>query len=276
LNILIIEDEPVHAKALKKTLDLILIEEDTQITFQESLQEAAEIIQLQRVNLIFLDLNLFGESGFELLDQLPNANVSTIVVSGNTDLALTAYEYGVIDFVPKPVIEDRLRLALERYYFFCQVYNKNPRNIKNTNSRFFKNDNLGYTKTRLLSVDLENLLYRLNHLMEKEKIFLSDDLTLEKLAESVNLHPRQLSEYLNGHLNTTYNAFLHKYRINEAKKILIEQPNRSITDIGFFVGYKSLSSFYEAFKKETGMTATEIRLKHFPMDSANTDESKIR
>jgi len=271
MNILILEDEPVHAKALKKSLEQMIETNDLIIFFEDSLNGATEFIKENKVDLIFLDLNIFGESGFELLNQLPNTNIKTIVVSGNTDLALTAYEYGVIDFIPKPVLDDRLRLALERYDFFCQVYKKGASSLKNNTNRNLKQEDTSYVKSRLLSVDLDSLQSQLNQLMDVEKIFLNDELTLEKLASSVNLHPRQLSEYLNGRLNITYNSYVHKYRISEARKLLIEQPNRSITDIGFIVGYKSLSSFYDAFKKETGMTASEIRLKHSP--NAKFDEA---
>ena len=57
--------------------------------------------------------------------------------------------------------------------------------------------------------------------------------------------------------------FMQKYRITEAKRLLLESREMNITDIGFAVGYKSLSSFYEAFKSETGMKAGEFREKYF-------------
>lgn len=75
-----------------------------------------------------------------------------------------------------------------------------------------------YAKTRLLQVNLEDLQTRLNHLMDVEKIYLDEDLSLEVLAEKLDLHPRQLSEFLNGRMNITFNSYVHKYRINEAKK----------------------------------------------------------
>jgi DNA-binding LytR/AlgR family response regulator len=66
------------------------------------------------VDILFLDLNLNGENGFELLQGAVAGSFYTIVVSANEDQALRAFEYGVLDFVPKPVSEERLEKALNR------------------------------------------------------------------------------------------------------------------------------------------------------------------
>src|SRR3546814_13063742 len=61
-----------------------------------------------------LDLNLHGRDGFDLLKRAVAGSFDTIVVSANTDRALEAFEYGVVDFVPKPFTEARLSQAFER------------------------------------------------------------------------------------------------------------------------------------------------------------------
>ncbi|TGN10401.1 response regulator transcription factor [Leptospira ilyithenensis] len=262
MNILIVEDEPIHARYLRRLLEKVLGNDIEAIFHEASLVQSENYLKESQIDLLFLDLNLFGENGFDLLNTVPTTNIFTIVVSGNTDQALSAFEYGVIDFIAKPVSEDRLRLALERYDSFRRIYN--PKSDKKLihNIRIKENSRLEtgqYTKTRLLQVDLEDLQTRLNHLMDVKKIYLDEDLSLEVLAEQLDLHPRQLSEFLNGRMNITFNSYVHKYRINEAKKTLLEFPEKNVSDVGFHVGYKSLSSFYEAFKKETGMTASELR-----------------
>ncbi|MBM9590980.1 helix-turn-helix domain-containing protein [Leptospira sp. 201903075] len=246
MKILILEDEPVHAKYLTKLLNTIpglLIDEIHHVT---SIDEADVHLKQTSIDLFFLDLNIFGSDGFEVLDRIPTTTMSTIIVSANTDNAIRAFEYGVIDFIAKPVSEDRLRLALERYTLFTNTYQRVGENQNNT-------------KSRLLQVDLDRLQNRLSHLMEIEKIYLNEDLSLEVLAEELELHPRQLSEFLNGKKQTTFHSFLHSYRIKEAKDLLIKYPDKNVSDIGFEVGYKSLSSFYDAFKKELKITASEFR-----------------
>lgn len=249
MKIIILEDEPVHAKFLTKLLNIVLESSIKEIKHVTSIDEADKELKSSPIDLLFLDLNIFGFDGFDILERIPTIFTNTIVVSANTDNAIRAFEYGVIDFIPKPISEERLRLALERHSLFAITYQKGADQQKNV-------------KSRLLQVDLDRVQNRLLHLMEIEKIYLNEDLTLEVLAEELELHPRQLSEFLNGKKQTTFNSFLHSYRIKEAKELLLKYPEKNVSDIGFEVGYKSLSSFYEAFKKELKITASEFRQKN--------------
>ena len=63
-----------------------------------------------------LDLNLKGKSGYDLLKYAASLPFHTIIISAYTDKAITAFEYGVIDFIPKPFDLNRLRLAFDRYF----------------------------------------------------------------------------------------------------------------------------------------------------------------
>jgi len=65
--------------------------------------------------LLLLDLNLFGSDGFELLQHVLASAFQTIVISANTDRAVEAFEYGVLDFVAKPFNRERLTKAIERF-----------------------------------------------------------------------------------------------------------------------------------------------------------------
>lgn len=64
--------------------------------------------------MLLLDLNLNGQDGFDILKDSVAASYHTIVVSANTDRALEAFEYGVLDFVGKPFNQQRLEKAFER------------------------------------------------------------------------------------------------------------------------------------------------------------------
>ncbi|EOQ97749.1 DNA-binding helix-turn-helix protein [Leptospira wolbachii serovar Codice str. CDC] len=246
MQILILEDEPVHAKYLTKLLTSICGSTINEVKHVTSIDEADVYLKQFHADIFFLDLNIFGSDGFEVLDRIPTTTIHTIIVSANTDNAIRAFEYGVIDFIAKPVSEDRLRLSLERHSLFVNTYQIVGKIQSNT-------------KSRLLQVDLDRLQNRLSHLMEVQKIYLNENLSLEVLAEELELHPRQLSEFLNGKKQTTFHSFLHSYRIREAKDLLIKYPEKNVSDIGFEVGYKSLSSFYDAFKKELKITASEFR-----------------
>lgn len=71
-------------------------------------------IQANTIDILLLDLNLNGEDGFDVLKSMVARPFHTIVVSAYTDKAITAFAYGVLDFVPKPFDEARLFQAFKR------------------------------------------------------------------------------------------------------------------------------------------------------------------
>jgi len=114
MRILIVEDEKVAARGLQRMVEGILGKEIAWIGWEASLDASRFVLAEKPVDVLFLDLNLNGENGFDLLHGAVAGSFHTIVVSANDDQALRAFEYGVLDFVPKPVAEDRLRKAIGR------------------------------------------------------------------------------------------------------------------------------------------------------------------
>jgi DNA-binding LytR/AlgR family response regulator len=104
----------VAARGLQRLVQDILGKELEWIGWEASLDASKLALAEKPVDVLFLDLNLNGENGFDLLHGAVAGSFHTIVVSANEDKALRAFEYGVLDFVPKPVSEERLRKALGR------------------------------------------------------------------------------------------------------------------------------------------------------------------
>jgi DNA-binding LytR/AlgR family response regulator len=100
---------------LKKMLISLLGDEIKTIKVQRSLLGSQCYIWEHQIDLLFLDLDLMGEDGFDLLKQAVAGAFHTIIVSAHVNRAIEAFEYGVLDFIPKPYDEERLRKALERY-----------------------------------------------------------------------------------------------------------------------------------------------------------------
>lgn len=115
MKILIVEDENVAARGLERMVRNILGPKIDSLQIQKSLFAAETYLEDHPVDLLLLDLNLNGEDGFKLLNDIVSGSFHTIIVSANTDRALEAFDYGVLDFVPKPVQEERLRMAFERF-----------------------------------------------------------------------------------------------------------------------------------------------------------------
>src|SRR5262245_52839738 len=114
MRILIVEDEDVVARRLQRMLRHLLAERAVSIVRKTSVVEAVEWFSNHAIDLLLLDLNLNGRSGFQVLGDAVSRPFHTIIVSAHEEQAIRAFEYGVTDFVPKPFSEARLRKALDR------------------------------------------------------------------------------------------------------------------------------------------------------------------
>ncbi|MBD3315392.1 MAG: response regulator [Chitinivibrionales bacterium] len=114
MNILIVEDERVAARHLERMVRDVLGDKIGEVHRRETLDDSEDCLSSNRIDVLLLDLNLQGQDGFDLLRRAVAESFQTIVVSANTDRALEAYEYGVLDFVPKPLDRERLSRAFQR------------------------------------------------------------------------------------------------------------------------------------------------------------------
>lgn len=114
MKILIVEDESRIARRIERMTREIFGDALTSLTHINTLQKALAFIETESLDLVLLDLNLNGEDGFDLLTTAVSGAFHTIVVSAYKDQAITAFEYGVLDFVPKPFNKERLEQAFNR------------------------------------------------------------------------------------------------------------------------------------------------------------------
>jgi DNA-binding LytR/AlgR family response regulator len=112
--VLIVEDEPLLAQRLERFCRELLGAELESIRCCSRFAEASARLDESPIDLLLLDLNLNGRDGMELLAASVAGSFHTIIVSANTDQALRAFEYGVIDFVAKPFSRERIEQALRR------------------------------------------------------------------------------------------------------------------------------------------------------------------
>lgn len=115
-----------------------------------------------------------------------------------------------------------------------------------------------YEKSKLVSVQLETIDQRLYELM-REKVFCDEDLSLSKLADMAEVKPGQLSEYFHKRYGFGFYQYINQYRIDEAKRLLLEAEERSILSIADAVGFNSKSTFNRVFLETVGTTPSEFR-----------------
>ncbi|MBD2862928.1 helix-turn-helix transcriptional regulator [Paenibacillus oceani] len=86
-----------------------------------------------------------------------------------------------------------------------------------------------------------------------------DELTLEQLAKTVNLNKYYAGKLFKESTGLTLFDYIRKRRVVEAKRLLLQEPERSVTDISLEVGFKQLSHFSSSFKQITGLSPEQLR-----------------
>lgn len=77
--------------------------------------EAMDYLRENKVDLMFLDINMPEISGMELLKILPT-HPKTILTTAYSEFALESYDYGVIDYLLKPIYFPRFLKAIDRFF----------------------------------------------------------------------------------------------------------------------------------------------------------------
>ena len=100
--------------------------------------------------------------------------------------------------------------------------------------------------------------------LKADKLYLKPGLTVEQLANHVNLPVKTLSLIINRYYEKNFYDFVNHYRVMEARRLLKseEHAKDSIQDIYESVGFRSKSSFNTLFKKTVGVTPSKYREKY--------------
>ena len=115
-----------------------------------------------------------------------------------------------------------------------------------------------YARSALSDDHAEQLATRIRAAMSQDALYLDPNLSLQKLSRHVGALPNQISQTLNERIGLTFFDFIAHHRIEAAKPLIIENKESSLT-ISLDVGFNSRSTFYKAFKRETGMTPKAYR-----------------
>ena len=105
----------------------------------------------------------------------------------------------------------------------------------------------------------EDLLASLASIMKEQKPYKKQGLKLEELATISQTSKHELSKVLNENYGKGFARYVQEYRVLEAKELIMSHHHLSLEGIGHEAGFKSKSSFFEAFKKITGTTPAAFR-----------------
>lgn len=87
----------------------------------------------------------------------------------------------------------------------------------------------------------------------------AESINHQVLSEKFGLVPSYLSKVFNKYTGISPSKYIIKLRIEKAKKLLLEHPDRLAKDIADIVGYTDPNYFSRIFKRETGLYPSEFR-----------------
>lgn len=120
-----------------------------------------------------------------------------------------------------------------------------------------------YARSGLDSALIETLRGRLDEIMLLEKPWLENDLTLPQLAARVGVSPQHLSQVLNDEIGQSFFDYVNSRRVAEVQRCLADPAyaSQTLIEVALAAGFNSKAAFNAAFKKHTGLTPSQFRLK---------------
>ena len=180
-------------------------------------KQGVETIRREDPDLVFLDIQMPGMNGFEVMAEEPDRRYIIVTAYDMFEYAQKALRLGAADILLKPIELAQVQQAVERA-----------------------------TGTKLTGNDTVNEIAAYLRQHYSEKILLS------ALAEQFFLTESHVARLFKKHMGESVMNYLHRVRIENAKRLLDE--GRSVKDAAQTVGYDSLNNFYKHFKAVTGET----------------------
>ena len=161
-NCIIIEDEPIAADIIEN-----FVKQDKELNLvgrSYDVVHASSLLNIHKVDLIFLDLHLPVIKGFDFLRKMKNPPF-VIVTTAYHEYAVEGYELDIVDYLMKPIPYSRFLTAIGKFKHFAEA------------------------EDALLEVSDRNFIY-INIGKKNIKIFLDDIFYIESFREYINIHTK--------------------------------------------------------------------------------------
>ena len=221
-NILIIEDEKYAAERLKILLNEIAPEFRI-INVLPSIKESIKFFKQNKVDLIFMDINLSDGYSFDIFDQV-DINTPIIFTTAYDEFALQAFKVNSIDYLLKPLKKDELAQAINKLQvleenIWIGKYKALIQDLKSEEQSTLKNRFLISFGNKLKTIKTENIAYFFAK--DKAVYIVTNDNREYPLEDTLDALEKQVSKRL-------------FFRINRKFLIHIE----SINDISIISSYR--------------------------------------
>lgn len=253
IQILLVEDELNLRSRFRKLLEDVI--GGCKVTGEASNGlEALEWLKTNTVDAVITDIRMKDMNGIELMKRLKEQSplMPVVIISGYSDFgfAREALRYEVTDYLLKPV--DRVELT--------QVIQKIAKKINGLTPVSDHKDvhTLPLAEQGIVDNPIVEERQIIRRIKEIIALRLEQDISLQYLAEQVNLNHRYLSVLFKTETGENLSDYVTQCRIEKAKN-LIKHTQLKIQDISRLVGYPNAKYFMSVFKQTVGSTPTEYR-----------------
>lgn len=244
LNAIIVDDE----EFARSSLYFLLQEncENIQISgIAKSVTEARGLLASHKVDLIFLDIAMPGENGFELIPHVQGSKTHVIFTTAYDQYALKAIKANALDYLLKPIDIDELKAAVE----------KAVRHIELNNNSTNRNENL------------KNLSENLSNRGEIRKISLPNGQGYTLISIDDIIHIEADSNYsifyLNNRESITVSKVLKEYEEILPQNQFVRIHKSSIVNLNYLKEYNSKNGLEVMLKNGTKIAVSRRRASDF-------------
>lgn len=250
-NLLVVDDEKYIANSISDMLRKEFPDELNVLTAHIP-KQAIEIASEQVIDILVTDIEMPGMDGFELSLRLrelhSHLHCVLLTAYNNSDYMLKAFRHDIVDYVLKledsEALKDAVRKALRRVH-----KEKQPAGFLYSHPEPAPRLETGN--------EYDVLLARIFDYIEKN---IDQDLSLIKIAEHVNFNSSYLSRLFKKAYGKTLSEYIWEYKLIKAKEML-SNSNLKINEIAVKLGFESRTYFARFFKRMTGITPKEYRIK---------------
>lgn len=255
-SLLVVEDEELIRRNLIKKIrenapDFLVVGE------ADNGRAALDAVDEFHPDVVVTDIRMPILDGLELIKQLyfGYPDIKVIIVSGYDEFAYaqSAIQFGVKEYLLKPVSSEELRKILTRLYILLE------KEHQEFDERYLSFPEVA-AQEELAALTQEYL-----------RSHYTTEISLSHLAERFHVNPPYLARVFKRHIGQAPVRYLRDLRITAACGLLEKQSSLEVKEVAAIVGFSDQGYFSRVFRKVTGVSPLEYRERRIVGPDKGTD-----